>query len=91
MVNSCMFYFHLDTFKKYYLKNEYTKGTLGTLEFDGAKSSSQITHSSFMTKISTIIDCSDAVPISKTKIGETALVSKSSSIKLSGHGGSDEW
>ncbi len=43
----------------------------------------------FINKQSTTIDCSDAVPISNAEISES--VSKSSSIKLSGHGGSDEW
>ena len=73
-----------------YLNLKKLKGTLGTLEFDGAKSSNKITHSSFKTKQTSIIDCSDAVPKSTQTLSDSAKVTNSS-IKLSGHGGSDEW
>lgn len=63
-------------------------GTLGSLEFDGSINSNQIVHSSFVTKKNNVIDCTDAVPLVKSNesVSETNKF-----IKLSGHGGSDEW
>lgn len=65
-------------------------GTLGSLEFDASNHSDRIIHSDFVTKKTSVIECSDAVPV----ILSSAIDSKidnNKSIKLSGHGGSDEW
>jgi len=67
-------------------------GTLGSLEFDGSINSNQIIHSSFVTKKNNVIDCSDAVPLTRSENTRDEIVQENNKlIKLSGHGGSDEW
>lgn len=64
-------------------------GTLGSLEFDASVNSNQVTHSDFRNKKTSVIDCSDCVPIVINRIESSSIDNKA--IKLSGHGGSDKW
>ena len=62
-------------------------GTKGELEWDDAKSSTQISHYDFLTRKTSLIDCTHATPNARgdSSRGVTDLG------KLSGHGGSDYW
>ena len=59
-------------------------GTLGEIEWDDSKSSSQIVHYDFLTKKTNLIDCSSATP--KTRDNPVDDLGG-----LKGHGGSDYW
>ena len=59
-------------------------GTRGELEWDDAKSSTEINHYDFLTRKTTTIDCTNATP----KQRENSVTDLG---KLSGHGGSDYW
>ena len=64
-------------------------GTLGSLEFDSSVNSNEIIYFDFRTKKSSVIDCSDSVPLKIERIETNQTENKA--IKLNGHGGSDRW